>query len=317
MPHGLGRARARIRHADPRADGRRAHDRRRRRLDRLGRCGRHAAGRAGERRRAAGPDLLRPRRHASPPSPTPTWCSAGSIPSGCWRVDHPVTLDHVRRAIEDKVGKRARPRRRCGGGRHPAHRQRPHGRRHPHGVAVARPRSARLRAVRLRRRRAACMRRRWRASSASRPCWCRRGPASPTRWAASSPTCATTIVRTVNKPLSALDDADIAGIYAEQKEQGEATIAQRRRAGARAARGPAAPTCSSRARATSCRSAIERAGHRRRRPAQGLRRRLLAPLRHRAGGDPAGAGQPAHRGDRRAGRRSRSPRSPRPSARRP
>jgi N-methylhydantoinase A len=31
-------------------------------------------------------------------------------------------------------------------------------------------------------------------------------------------------VRTVNKPLSAVADADIAGIYAQQKEQGEATI---------------------------------------------------------------------------------------------
>jgi N-methylhydantoinase A len=31
-------------------------------------------------------------------------------------------------------------------------------------------------------------------------------------------------VRTVNKPLSAVTDADIAGIYAQQKEQGEATI---------------------------------------------------------------------------------------------
>jgi N-methylhydantoinase A len=31
-------------------------------------------------------------------------------------------------------------------------------------------------------------------------------------------------VRTVNKPLSAVTDADIAGIYARQKEQGEATI---------------------------------------------------------------------------------------------
>ena len=45
---------------------------------------------------------------------------------------------------------------------------------------------------------------------------------------------------------------------------------------------------------------VDRARHRRRRPAQGLRRRLLAPLRHRARGNPAGARQPAHRGDRRA-----------------
>ncbi len=43
VPTGLGRARARIRHAHPRADGRRAHDRRGRRLDRHGRRRGHAA----------------------------------------------------------------------------------------------------------------------------------------------------------------------------------------------------------------------------------------------------------------------------------
>ena len=55
-----------------------------------------------------------------------------------------------RALIEEKVGSRSAsmPSRRR---RHPAHRQRPHGRRHAPGVAVARPRSARLRAVRLRR----------------------------------------------------------------------------------------------------------------------------------------------------------------------
>ena len=63
--HGVERPRARIRDADPRADDRRAHDRRRRRLDRLGRRVGHAEGRAGERRCHAGADLLRPRRHAA------------------------------------------------------------------------------------------------------------------------------------------------------------------------------------------------------------------------------------------------------------
>ena len=37
-----------------------------------------------------GPDLLRPRRHASRPSPTPTSCSAGSIPERLLAVDRPV-----------------------------------------------------------------------------------------------------------------------------------------------------------------------------------------------------------------------------------
>ena len=39
------------------------------------------ARRPAERRRAAGPGLLRPRRRRSRPSPTPTWCSAGSAPT--------------------------------------------------------------------------------------------------------------------------------------------------------------------------------------------------------------------------------------------
>ena len=62
------------------------------------------------------------------------------------------------RTFEEQDRQAARPRCRCGGRGHPAHRQRPHGRRHPHGVAVARPRSARLRPVRLRRRGAAARR---------------------------------------------------------------------------------------------------------------------------------------------------------------
>ena len=62
-PVGLQRDRDRIRHADPRADGRRAHRRRRRRLDRAGESGRAAGGRAGKRRRRAGTDLLWTRRH--------------------------------------------------------------------------------------------------------------------------------------------------------------------------------------------------------------------------------------------------------------
>ena len=97
-----------------------------------------------------GPDLLRPRRHGThhhrrqpDPGPAQSRSPAGRRPSGdpgpCARPDR----GEGRQA--------ARPRRRCGGRRHPAHRQRPHGRRHAPGVAVARPRSARLRAVRLRR----------------------------------------------------------------------------------------------------------------------------------------------------------------------
>ena len=61
----LQRDRDRICDADPCADGRRAHGRRRRRLDRARRCVRPDPGRAGKRRRQSRPDLLRPRRHGA------------------------------------------------------------------------------------------------------------------------------------------------------------------------------------------------------------------------------------------------------------
>ena len=55
--------------------------------------------------------------------------------------------------------------------------------------------------------------------------------------------------------------------------------------------------------------------HRRRGPAPGLCRRLRPPLRHRAGGDPAGPGQSPYRGDRRAaGDLARGPRRDRTRA---
>ena len=119
-------------------------------------------------------------------------------------------------------------------------------------------------------------------------------------------------VRTVNKPLSALDDATSRGIYAEQEEQGEATI-QREGVPVRELRAVYSADMQFQGQSHILSVGVERARHRRRRPAQGLRRRLLAPLRHRAGGDPAGAGQPAHRGDRRAAGDLDSPRWPRPT----
>ena len=63
-------------HLDPGAD----RDRRRRRLDRPPRRHRPAEGRARQRRLRAGPRRLWARRHSSRPSPTPTSCSAISIP---------------------------------------------------------------------------------------------------------------------------------------------------------------------------------------------------------------------------------------------
>jgi N-methylhydantoinase A len=188
---GLGRARARICHADPRADGRRAHDRRRRRLDRLGRCGRHAACRAGERGCPAGPDLLRPRR--AEPTITDANLVLGRLnPSGLLGVDMPVTLDHVSAADRAKVGKRlgldADRRRR----RHPAHRQRPHGRRHAL-VSLSRGHDPRDFALFAFGGAGPCTPRRWPRACDSDRAGAAPGPASPMRWAASSPTCATTM----------------------------------------------------------------------------------------------------------------------------
>ena len=153
-------------------------------LDRLGRF-RHAAGR---RRRGARPvDLLRPRR------PEPTITDASLIlgrlnPDRLLGVDHPVTLDHVRGPIE-QVGKRSvstRP---------------------PPPPSCASPTTAWPAPCGWCRCRAATIRATSRCSpSAGRGlrhgagartfiprCWCRRGPASPTRWAASWPTCAMTM----------------------------------------------------------------------------------------------------------------------------
>ena len=94
---GLERPRARVRDADPRADDRRPHHRRRRRLDRLGRRVRHAARRPGERRRrrrarSATAAAARGRR-----SPTPTSSSAGSTRSGCWPSSRGVSMAAIAR----------------------------------------------------------------------------------------------------------------------------------------------------------------------------------------------------------------------------
>ena len=123
-------------------------------------------------------------------------------------------------------------------------------------------------------------------------------------------------VRTINKPLSAIDDATIAGIYAEQAARGPHDHRQGRRAGARAAPGAERRHAVPGPEPHPVGRRRERR-HRRRGPAQGVRRGLLAALRHRAGGDPAGAGQPAHRGDRRAAGDLARRCWPPPSVRRP
>ena len=124
--------------------------------------------------------------------------------------------------------------------------------------------------------------------------------ASPTRSAASSPTCATTSSRTVNQPLEALAEGRVAEVFAAQIASGaDAARARERR---RRARRHAAP----RRHAVPGPEPHPAGGDRldRRSPstscAQPFDGGLLAALRGRAAGDPAGAGQPAHGGDRQA-----------------
>ena len=115
-------------------------------------------------------------------------------------------------------------------------------------------------------------------------------------------------VRTVNKPLSALDDATIAEHLCRTGGPGQRDDPEGRRGGARAAPrarrrhavpGPEPhPVGRRRARR-----------YRHRGAAQGLCRGLRPPLRHRAGGNPARPGQSPYRGDRRtAGDLARRPR---------
>ena len=206
---GLQRDRDRICDADPRADGRRAHGRRRRRLDRAGRRVRPDPGRAGKRRRQSRADLLRPRRHASRRSPTPT-CVLGRLdPKRLLAVDAPVTRRACAADLRREDRRADRPRRHRGGRRGAAARQPQDGGRDPHGVGR---RAATIRATSRCSPSAApgrCMPRRWRANSA-----CRRVlvPARPGITNALGCVVADLrhdFVNTVNQPVAALDEAAV------------------------------------------------------------------------------------------------------------
>ena len=73
----------------------------------------------GERGRRARADLLRPRRRASPPSPTPTCCSAGSTRRRCSASTARPQLDRIREMLRQEDRRPPRARRR-GGGRAPS-----------------------------------------------------------------------------------------------------------------------------------------------------------------------------------------------------
>ena len=131
-----------------------------RRLDRLARRTEPPARRAAERGLDAGPGLLRPRRHGRPPSPTPTSCSAGSIREQFLGGELTLSTDAgdaarwpQRNRDAARLSRRATVSSRWPTASRDRHRH--DGRRDPARLGRARPRSARLRAVQLRRRRAA------------------------------------------------------------------------------------------------------------------------------------------------------------------
>ena len=150
---GLQRDRARIRHADPRPDGRRPHRRRRRRLDRPPQRRRPPRGRPRVRRRRPRPDRLRPRRHPPhhhrrqppprPPRPRP-------LPRRRRRPPHPRRHPRPPRSASP----RRPPPTRSSASPTPSMAER-----HPHGLALPRRRPPRLHPLRLRRRRPAARRR--------------------------------------------------------------------------------------------------------------------------------------------------------------
>ena len=174
-----------------RADARHPHRRRRRRLDRLARLGRRAQGRPAERGRRSRARPATGAAAACRPSPTRTWCWAGSATTGL--VGGAVPLDPARAeaAIDGlarelgAVGARDRA-------RHRPRRQREHGQ-----CRAPRHRAARRRSDRAARwcrsaARGRSTRASSRASSASARSRCRRARGSSARSACSSRTCAPT-----------------------------------------------------------------------------------------------------------------------------
>ena len=155
-------------------DGR---DRRRRRLDRLGRFAVARQCRPGERRRRARPGELRPRRHRA-------------HRDRCRRRAGPHRSRLLRRRLDQALARQGGRRRRQGG-RHAARPEAPrrgvrrqrdrrgeHGQRRPRPCRRARQGAAGPHHDRLRRRRAASMPRGWPRSSASAASWCRAARAS-------------------------------------------------------------------------------------------------------------------------------------------
>jgi N-methylhydantoinase A len=166
-------------------------------------------------------------------------------------VDHPVTLDHVRAMIEQKVGKPLGLDADRGRRRHPAHRQRPHGRRDAGSSRCRAARSAGLRAVRLRRRRAVA--RHGAGARAGDPDRDGAGASRHHQRAGLRRRRPAPRLRAHGQQAALVGDRCRCRAHLRRAEGGgEATI-RREGVPVRELRASTAPTCSSRARATSCR----------------------------------------------------------------
>ena len=122
----------------------------------------------------AWPDLLRPRRRAADHHR----CQPGARPARPGAAAGGDAAGHAgarARDLRGEAGAAAGLERGRGRSRRDPARQHAHGRRHPHGVAVARLRPARFHAVRLRRRRAAACGGAGAGAVRCPRCWCRRG----------------------------------------------------------------------------------------------------------------------------------------------
>ena len=247
-------------------------------------------GRGGERATITDANLVLGRL-----SPASSWAS---IVRSRWSA---CTRSSTRRSAAARARSRSR-----GGSGHP-HRQRPDGRRDPHGEPRPRPRPARLRAVRVRRRGPAARGRARARARDSQGASSRRDRGSPTRSAAWSPTCATTSSAPSTGCFPKSTDALVRRILDEQIAEGRATI-ERERVAVDAIEFVHRADMQFQGQSHILTVALPAAGRDPRRPAASLRGGLLAALRGRAAGDPAGARQPAHRGDRRAAARCRLPR---------
>ena len=217
-----------LRAADPRARDRDDRDRRRRRLHRADRPHGTPQGGAGERWGRSRARLLRPRRRASPPSPTPISCWATSIPASSSAAGCGSTCDGRAARHRGARGAAARAvahRRRLG---HPPRRQREHG-----GAPRASTASSAARTCAPIRSSpsaapAPCTPGRWDASSGCRACSCPSAPGAMSAYGLLAAPLAFDFVRTAPQRLDGADWSQVNRLFAEMEAEGRAIL---RRAG--------------------------------------------------------------------------------------